>query len=69
MFFQSGVRRLHKQTVVVHLLSGQSLRGVLRDTFADSILLSRVHHLDEDTELKGDLLVPLGRIDYYQRGT
>lgn len=62
----SGVRRLRKRTVVVHLLSGQSMRGVLRGVYADAIALSHVHHLDENVDLSGELVIPRDRIDFYQ---
>ncbi len=62
----SVIRRLRKQTVIVHLLSGQSIRGILRSTYRDGVILSHVHHLDEGVDLEGELVVPRERIDFYQ---
>lgn len=62
----SALRGLKKQTVVVHLLSGVSLRGVLRTTYRNEIVLAHVTHLDEKVDLDGELVVPRDRIDFYQ---
>ncbi len=52
--------------MIVHLLSGQSIRGILRSTYRDGVILSHVHHLDEGVDLEGELVVPRERIDFYQ---
>lgn len=62
----SGLRRLRKSTVVVHLLSGQSLQGILRETYRDVIILSHVRHLDEKADLQGEIVIPRGQVDFYQ---
>lgn len=62
----SALRRLHKRTIVVHLLSGVSLQGVLRRTYRNEIVLAHVRHLDQKVDLEGELVVPRGRIDFYQ---
>lgn len=62
----TALRRLRKQTVVVHLLSAQSLRGVLKATYRDCVVLSHVTHLDEKVDLGGEIVIPRERIDFYQ---
>lgn len=62
----SALRRLEKQTVVVHLLSGQSLRGVLVGRYRHDIVLAHVTHLDEKVDLDGEIVIPRARIDFYQ---
>jgi small nuclear ribonucleoprotein (snRNP)-like protein len=62
----TALRRLHKRTVVVHLIDGVSLRGILRSSYRDAIVLSHVHVLDQKTDLEGDVVVPRGRIDFFQ---
>lgn len=63
---RSGLRRLERQTVIVHLLSGQSIEGVVKEWFRDSLLLAQAVHLDTGDKLGGELLVERARIDYYQ---
>lgn len=65
----SALRRLQKRTVVVHLLSGASLKGILKQTYRDEIVLSHVTHLDEGQDLEGELVVPRARIDFFQTVT
>lgn len=59
-------RRLLKRTVIVHTLSGQSLRGVLEGVYRDCVVLRHVHHLDEKADLQGELVIPRDRVDFYQ---
>lgn len=60
------LRRLRKQTIVTHLLSGQSLQGVLIEEHRDCIVLRHAIHLDQKAELEGDVVIPAKSIDYYQ---
>jgi hypothetical protein len=62
----SGLRRLQKSTVVVHLLNGPSLQGILRASYRDVIVLSHVHHIEEKADLEGDVVIPVNRIDFFQ---
>lgn len=62
----SAFRRLKKRTIVVHLLSGSSLRGILAATYRDAIVLRHVTHLDQKADLEGELVIPRDRIDFYQ---
>jgi hypothetical protein len=64
----SAIRRLNKTTIVVHLLSGQSLQGVMLGAYRDAIVLGHVRHLDEKADLEGDLVIPRERIDFFQTG-
>jgi hypothetical protein len=63
---RSALRRLRRRTLVVHLLSGQSLRGVLVEGYRDCIVLRHVTHLDEKADLQGEIVIPRERVDYYQ---
>ena len=63
----SGIRRLNRKTVVVHLLSGQSLQGVLAATYRDCVVLRHVAVLDKKAvQLEGELTIPKDRIDFFQ---
>ena len=62
----SALRRLEKQTIVVHLTSGHSLRGVLRARYRQDIVLSHVTHLDQKADLGGEVLIPRSQIAFYQ---
>ena len=60
---------LTKQTVVVHLVSGNhSFKGVLFATHADCLVLREAAVLEPDSQtfLDGDVVVPRSNVDFLQ---
>lgn len=53
----AGLRRHLGRTVVVHQ-NGPSLRGVLVSVGKDSIALGQATHLDAETDLGGEVVIP-----------
>ena len=52
--------------MIVHTISGQSIQGVLFGVYADAVVLRHAQHLDEKTDLGGELVIPRDRIDFFQ---
>jgi hypothetical protein len=63
---RSAIRKLRKETVVVHIHNGTSIKGILRSTHRDGVILSHASDLDEGVALKGEVVVPREMIDFYQ---
>lgn len=63
-----GLRRLQRKSVVLHTGDGQSFRGVLLDTYRDSLVLVEAEHLDGDVrvELAGHVVIPRRNVSWLQ---
>jgi hypothetical protein len=61
--------RLARETVVVHTLSGTSLRGVLVASYRDCLVLAHATYLGTDTTIKvdGESVIPREQIAWIQR--
>jgi hypothetical protein len=64
----SGVGRHLRESIVVHRVDGQSVKGVLVGEFKDCIKLTHVEFLGGETEvlLAGDILIPQSKIAFVQ---
>jgi len=64
----SGIGRQLRESIVVHRVDGQSVKGVLVGEFKDCIKLTHVEFLGGETEvlLAGDILIPHSRIAFVQ---
>lgn len=62
------ISQLVRRTVVVHLVDGQSLRGVMVGEYKDAIVLRHGEYLGRDgiTTVDGEAVVPRERIGWIQ---
>jgi hypothetical protein len=60
------MRRLRARVVIVHTLSGVSLRGVMTGEYPDAVVLAHVLDLDNKENLAGELTIPLANISHFQ---
>lgn len=70
MFGRSALRRLSRETAVVHTSDGQSFRGVVIGVYSDSIVIAHARALlgeGASEELAGEVLIPLENISFIQR--
>lgn len=67
-----GVRwlpRLVRDTIVVHTITGASLRGVLVGVYSDCVVLSHGTWLGGDTteSVDGEVVIPRDKVGWIQR--
>jgi len=54
-----GLRKLQGRTVIVHH-AGPSLQGVLLHAYRDCLVLAHGKSLDDEADLKGEIVIPRG---------
>ena len=67
---QSYLRRVERQTVIVNLVSGTSVRGVLMAVYRDCIVLRHAsaapNGARELVDVDGEQAIPRGNVDWIQ---
>ena len=59
--------RLERRTVVVHMASGASVRGVVIGVYRDSVVLRHSTYLGpQATEIDGDVVIPRPNVAWVQ---
>lgn len=67
------MRWLDKQlrhSVVVHLVSKESVRGVLVGVYRDCLVIAHAYYLNDDsppTEVDGEVVIPRGQVAWIQK--
>lgn len=69
MFGERVLRRMERQTAVVHTKDNKSFRGVVIGVYHDAIVLGHVSALlgEADQELAGETVIPLANVSFLQR--
>ncbi len=69
MFGGGALRKLTRETAVVHTKDGQSFRGVVIGVYHDALVLAHTSALLEAGEqaLSGETLVPIANVSFVQR--
>lgn len=62
------LRRLERQSVVLHTKDDRSLRGVLKAVHADCVVVVEPEWLDDEdsTSLQGSVVVPRANVSFFQ---
>lgn len=62
------LERITFKTVVVHTVNGSSLRGVLKGTYADCIVLTHARYLYADgyQDVDGEAIIPRPQVAWVQ---
>lgn len=67
MFKWKWAARAVRRSVVVHLTTGQSVRGTLLDTYHDALVLRHSALLGADgAAMDGEIVVPRERVSFVQ---